>query len=465
MNGPFIAGGTSGGLPARTAGLAVFALALAFAARADVPAAPATPASAEITNAPPEMPPALPMIQPATVTNLSPLAVADLLGSTNVALATFTGEELLVHLKQRLELARYLRNTRQTKEAAPLLIELLGDNVPEGIRQSALLELAALSQDENDLARSQQIYAQFLSKWPNDLRIPEILLRQGLLFRRMGLYNMAFTKFYGVMTSALTLKNDQFDYYVRLVLQAQTEIAQTHYELGKYSDAAEFFTRLLKQDNPSINKPLLLFQLVRCQAAVGHYAEAVASAQDFLLRFPESPELPEVRFHLALSLKELGRNNESLQQVFTLLKEQRELTKNRPEVWAYWQQRTGNLIANQLYREGDYPKALDIYLSLVQLDASPAWQVPVNYQVGMTYERLWQPQKATEVYNGILQREKDLGTNAPPNLKTVFDMARWRVNFIDWQVKAEAANRRIRAEIEAEASAKVSSPSSPIVIP
>ena len=61
-----------------------------------------------------------------------------------------------------------------------------------------MLELAALSQDENDLARSQQIYAQFLSKWPNDLRIPEILLRQGMLFRRMGLYNMAFTKFYGV---------------------------------------------------------------------------------------------------------------------------------------------------------------------------------------------------------------------------------------------------------------------------
>jgi tetratricopeptide (TPR) repeat protein len=247
------------------------------------------------------------------------------------------------------------------------------------------------------------------------------------------------------------------------VLQAQTEIAQTHYELGKYNEAAEFFSRLLKQDHPAINKPLLLFQLVRCQSAVGHYAEAVSSAQDFLMRYPDSPERPEVRFHLALSLKELSRNNESLQQVFTLLQEQREQTKNRPEVWAYWQQRTGNLIANQLYREGDYPKALDIYLSLAKLDASPAWQLPVNYQIGMTYERLWQPEKATEIYNGILQREKELSTNAPPHLKTVFEMARWRVNFIDWQVKAEAANRRIRAEAEAEA--KASSPSAPIVIP
>jgi tetratricopeptide (TPR) repeat protein len=260
---------------------------------------------------------------------------------------------------------------------------------------------------------------------------------------------MAFTKFYGVMTTAISLKNDRLDYYVNLVLQAQKEIAETHYQLGRYSEAADCFSRLLKQDNASIDKAQLLFKLVRCQAAIRRYADAVASAQDYLLRFPNGPEKPEVRFHLATSLKELGRNNESLQQVFKLLQEQREETRGRPEVWAYWQQRTGNLIANQLYREGDYPKALEVYLSLAQLDASPSWQVPVLYQVGMTYERLLQPEKAGETYSTILQREQAAGTNVSLGLKAVFDMARWRKDFIQWQSKAEAANRQIRAENEA----------------
>ncbi len=49
---------------------------------------------------------------------------------------------------QKLENARYLRKTRQTKEVEPLLVSLLGNEVPEDIQKSALLELAAFAQDE-----------------------------------------------------------------------------------------------------------------------------------------------------------------------------------------------------------------------------------------------------------------------------------------------------------------------------
>jgi tetratricopeptide (TPR) repeat protein len=367
-----------------------------------------------------------------------------------------SAEELLVHLRQRLEIARYLRNTRQPEQATPILVELLDDRSPEPLQQTALLELAAAAQDENDLARAQQIYTQFLNKWPNDLRTPEILLRQGLLFRQMGLYNLAFTKLYGVMTSALVLKNDQLDYYVRLVLQAQTEIAATQYELGKYADASELFSRLLKQNNPSINKSQIVYKLLRCHTALARYAETVTEAEDYLAQFPDAPEQPEIRFYLALALKELRRNSESLQQVLLLLQEQRNRTKGRPELWAYWQQRAGNLIANQLYQEGDYTKALEVYLRLAQLDLSPQWQAAVLYQIGVTYERLWQPQKAAETYNAILGREKQLGTNTPPDLKTVFDMTRWRVGFLQWQNQAETANRQLRVANATNASVTAS---------
>ena len=360
-------------------------------------------------------------------------------------------------LVQKLETARYLRKVRQTIDVEPLLVSLLGNDVPVEIQKSALLELAALAQDEDDLPRAQQIYAQFLNRWPEDIRIPEVLLREGRIFRQMGLHNMALTKFYAVMTAALTLKNDRLDYYEHLVVQAQTEIAETHFSLGKYADATEYYSRLFKQDNPEIDKQQILYKLIRCYSSTTNYDETVAGAQDYLAHYAGSPEEPEVRFALASALKGLGRDSESLQQVLTLLQEQSARAAGHPDAWAYWRQRAGNLIANQFYREGDYPRALDIYTSLSRLDASPQWQLPVWYQIGMTYEHLMQPQKAVEIYNQIVSRQTELDTNAPPSLASIADMARWRIGFIQWQTSAETVNHRL-ADTNAIITANVAHP-------
>ena len=99
-----------------------------------------------------------------------------------------------------------------------------------------------------------------------------------------------------------------------------------------------------------------------------------------------------MRYHLAQAFKGQNRNAEALQQVKIFLKEERAKTTNNPEIWAYWQQRVGNEIGNELYQEGDYVKALQVYLALAQLDPAPAWQLPVRYQVGITYEKLLQPE-------------------------------------------------------------------------
>jgi tetratricopeptide (TPR) repeat protein len=283
--------------------------------------------------------------------------------------------------------------------------------------------------------------------------MPEILLRQGQFFRQMGINSMALAKFYSVMTAALALKNDKLDYYKRLVVQAQTEIAETHYQMGKYADAAEYFARLLKQNSPLLDHLQARYRLLHALSEIGRHDEAVSQAQDFLTRYPEVAERAEVRFTLAHSLKELGRNGESLQQVLSLLQEQKSQTKDHPEVWAYWQQRAGNEIANQLYREGDYTRALDVYISLAQLDHAPTWQIPVNYQIGMTYERLQQPQLALQTYSNIISREIETGTNASPGLKSVFDMARWRINFINWQSHAESSAREFATPLRESAVA------------
>ena len=59
----------------------------------------------------------------------------------------------------------------------------------------------------------------------------------------------------------------------------------------------------------------------------------------------------------------------------------------------------------------------------------------------MTYEKLQQPQLASQMYSNIISRELTVGTNSSPGLKSVFEMARWRVNFLNWESHAESATK------------------------
>jgi tetratricopeptide (TPR) repeat protein len=128
------------------------------------------------------------------------------------------------------------------------------------------------------------------------------------------------------------------------------------------------------------------------------------------------------------------------------LQEEHAKTTNNPAIWSYWQERVGNEIGNQLYQEGDYVTALQVYLALSQLDPAPAWQLPVRYQVGITYEKLLQPRLAMAAYRDLLTNAAPtLGTKLTPNLKAVTEMAAWRLNFLEWNERAESFNHQAGA--------------------
>jgi len=360
--------------------------------------------------------------------------------STNAAAAEqqkFTADRF----RDQLAAAKQLVMTRQFAGAETPLVALLAEKVPDDLRKEALIQLATAVAGENDLPRAQSIFTQYIEKWPGDARTPEVLLRQGELFRQMGLNGLALGKFYSVMTAALALKSDQLQFYESLVLQAQIEIAESHYLMGHYDEAADFYARLLKAPDSGLNRPLAEFRLVRSLAATTNKTDAVGQAQDFLSHYPADPEAPEVRYYLAQSLQSLGQSSEALRQVVIFLQQEKAVTKDHPDVWAYWQLRIGNEIGNELFKEGDYVKALEIYTCLMNLNDAPSWKIPVEYQIGITYERLMQPQKAMESYNQIFSLETALGTNSTPTLQTVFDMSRWRTNFLSWQNKVETLNQ------------------------
>jgi tetratricopeptide (TPR) repeat protein len=391
------------------------------------------------------LPSSPPAVTDNSQTNLSaPEMVTD---STN---ADFSMPTKMERYDFILATSRYEANTHDYKEAEKNYVKLLVDDVPEATRQTALFELGSVVQSENDLPRAQAIFTQYLQRWPGDPRTPDIYLRQGQIFREMGLPNLALAKFYGVMTTALSIKSDQLAYYKGLVLKAQVQIAETHFLAGQFKDAADYYSRLLGQNEPQLDRSQIQFRLIRSLEALKRHEEAASQAQDFLSRFPDSPEEPEVRYHLAQAYKGQNRNTEALQQVKIFLKEEHDKTTNNPAVWTYWQQRVGNEIGNALYQDADYMKALQVYMALSQLDSTPAWQLPVRYQVGLTYEKLLQPRLAVEAYRNILTNAAPLdATNLTPNLKAVVDMAAWRLNFLEWSDRAAVFGRSDVAALSA----------------
>ncbi len=359
---------------------------------------------------------------------------------------------MLRNARERLRTARRQRQLKEYRVAQASLGALLKEDLPADIWQTALLELALMAQDENDLPRALQVYSQYLTRWPEDVNVPEVLLRQGLICRQLGLNNSAISKFYTVMTSALALKGGDLDRYQKLVLQAQVEIAETYFVADRVTEAKDALEKLLKLKAPNLNREQIHYRLLCCLSKLGLWDDLVLRAQDYIRRYEDGPAEWEVRFLLATAYKTTNRKTECEQQILEILKVDPKGRKN-VENLAYWQQRTGNELANRFYQEGEFLTALDIYLAMIPLNDKPEWQFPVLYQAGLIYERLNQLEKAGEYYRKILARQKDLGQSPRPSLEALVSLARWRNDLLSWEQTTEAGHRQLRSPASASNTA------------
>jgi len=357
-----------------------------------------------------------------------------LISSNLVGHALGDGAGSIENFRRKVEAARSQQEQRNFAQAGKLLLEALEMNLPDEVKRGTWLQLAVVSQEEGKLAQAQRTFTEFLKRYPLDPGVPEVLLRQGLIYREMGLPHLALSKFYAVMTSALGIKTGRLPDYQRLVLQAQTEVADTHFSEGRHAEAAGFYKRLLKLNSPLLNKPLVHYKWVNALERSGKYTDAIPQAEEFLRIYPEAEEEPEVRYLLAMSLQALGRKGDALREVMDLLEAQQKGAAQNPERWSYWKQRTGMEIANQLFEEGDAVHAVEIYMAILPLNNTPGWQWPVSYQAGLAYEKLEQPQKAMEQYERILQQSTG-GKGQEAASKTLPAMAKWRRDLLAWQIK------------------------------
>lgn len=318
-------------------------------------------------------------------------------------------------------------------------LAMLNMDMPDSQRRTALLDLAAMYQRYNIKPKVAATYERFVEYFPQDPIVPEIYMRLGFLYREIGSFKMALSKFYAVLNASLAINRDKMETYRRLSLKAQMEIADTYYVMGDYGQAAKFYLRLKRLDLSLGDRALVDFKYAYTQFLLEEFSVVITSLQAFLKTYDGHPLLAEARFLLANAYKRMGQKNQALAETLKLLQYQEEKVDD-PMMWAYWKKRTGNQLANEFYEQGDYRSALSIYQAMAVLSPDPEWQWPVVYQIGLCFERLRMVPKSIEAYqlivNGATEVTKQ-GRTLPPMMEDLREQAQWRLDHLQWIGKTE----------------------------
>ncbi len=308
----------------------------------------------------------------------------------------------------------------------------------------ALLGLARMHRKQSAFTKAAAIYEKFLKLYPDDPRVPDALLELGRSQRAMGAYRSAINRFYNVINSTLKLPPESYEHYQLLAKTAQFEIAETHFETGNFVEAGKFFDRLRLLDLAPEDRARAHFKSGCSLLNGGETEKGAAKLSQYLDQWPQDVNVPEARYLLARTLRQLGRAEEALTITLALLRNESINAATDPKSWAYWQRRTGNQLANDFFQNGDTLSAVAIYEGLARLSDSSAWRLPIIYQTGLCYERLRQNDRANQSYREIVEAVTHPTGKEPPaaELAELAKMAEWRMGQLEWNAKTDSQLNR-----------------------
>lgn len=296
--------------------------------------------------------------------------------------------------------------------------------------KTALLGLAHMHRRQGALTKATAIYERFLKDYPGDDRTPDALLELGRTLRSLGVHKLALARFYNVINSTLKLPGEGFERYQVLAKTAQFEIAETHFQAGEFAEANKFYTRLRLLDLAPVDRARAHFKAGYSLRLQGDLDGAVTTLRAFIAQWPDDENIPEARYLLAITLREMKQPQEAFAATLELLRTEKSRIATDPKRWAYWQRRTGNQLANDFFESGDPLNARAIYAGLLELSPEPAWRLPITYQLALCYERLGITDRARSSYQAIVD-----ATDATPaaDFSELVTMAKWRIEHLDWR--------------------------------
>jgi TolA-binding protein len=318
--------------------------------------------------------------------------------------------------------------------------QILNDRAYAKQEQSdALFGLGRMYRRQGVFTKASAVFEKFLKLYPDDPRVPDALLDLGRSQRAMGAYKNAINRFYNVINSTLKLPPESYEHYQLLARTAQFEIAETHFETGNFAEAAKFFDRLRLLDLAPEDRARAHFKSACALLKGGEAEKAAGIFTQFIDQWPQDVNVPEARYLLALTLRQLGRAEDALTITLALLRSEYSTAGVDPKNWAYWQRRTGNQLANDFFQNGDTLSAVAIYDGLTHLSDNPSWRLPIIYQMGLCYERLRQSERANQAYRTIVEAVTQPTGKDPitGELTELARMAQWRIGQLDWNNRTD----------------------------
>jgi tetratricopeptide (TPR) repeat protein len=330
--------------------------------------------------------------------------------------------------------------------------KLLNMRMPGNQKKVVLIGYARTLRKKGELTKAVAVYERLVKDFQLDAEAPDIYLELGRAQRALGAYRTAITRFYNVLNSTIKLPEDGAARYRQLAKTAQFEIAETYFLEGNYTEASRFYARLRLLDLAPADRAKAHFKAAFSLQLAGDNKGAIALYRSYLEQNPDDDNVPEAHYQLATCLNALGRPQESLMETLDLLRTEKAKTAKDPKVWAYWQRRTGNQIANEFYERGNVRSALNIYDTLAGLSQDPAWSLPITYQMALCYERLGITDKAITSYKSIVSAAAAIKADDPrrEDYTDLSRMSEWRLKQIDWMHNTE---RKLDTILPVEAEA------------
>ncbi len=335
-------------------------------------------------------------------------------------------------LKFRLENAL---NTYSEEE----LVKFVDMDIGDYYKRRVLMTLADIYEKQESPSRLIGVYEKFIESFTNDKDLPTIYLKLGIMYREIGASKLALAKFYNVLNVALNVPVYEIKDYQQVSHRAQLEIAETFFEMGAYDQATRFYNRLLRLDLQDSDYERVMFKNAYTTYLNENYPEAIVSLRSFLNRYPSSELSPESRYLLSDSYSRLNDPKAAMKETLQLLESESKNASANPAVWQYWQQRTGNQLANQFYNESNFMDALIIYQAMHNLSEDPHWKWPILYQIGLCFEKLGMKPKAIEAYQSLNSATESLPEDIEldATLSSIKEMAVWRLERLELDLDME----------------------------
>lgn len=367
-------------------------------------------------------------------------------GKSKDPVAKLTPEQQkAVEIKAFCDKARDAIKRGEEEVARGLLESLVAVDLPHAEKKLALTEVAAVYEEKGDLTKAIAILEKLANVLDSDIEVPVWLLKLGELYREAGAYQMAISRYYGVIQLAMKVGSSDFQRFQAISRQAQREIANTYFIKGDFDQAQKFYNMALRSDLPKEERAVALFRAAHCTFMRGDMNGAINGLERFLKDFSRHASAAEARYMLATAYKTEGRPQDAYDSVIDLLRDAKGKSEENPKAWAFWQKKAGNEFANDYYQRGEFVNAVTIYQALAAIEESPEWRWPVVYQMGLCFERLRIEPRASECYKYIVDENKRpefRWRKMPQSVANLVQMAGWRVEQLEWD---SVVNTKLRA--------------------